>query len=97
MTHLAKAISVQDLLEQVSARCPPGTEIPSKQWLRHQFWPKTPSNKNSLQYTGKLNIKFMIQARQLPREPNYPVAAVERGKKVVVAASGSTFTVKAGL
>ena len=133
VTHLAKAISVRDLLEQVSACCPQGTEIPSKQWLRLQFWPKTPSNRNSLQYTGKLNVKFMVQARQLRKthedshycaalfryakefaikfrdhcsllflddkhrckvgEPNYPVAAVERGKKVVVAASGSTFTV----
>ena len=133
VTHLARAISVRDLLEQVSARCPQGTEIPSKQWLRLQFWPKTPSNRNSLQYTGKLNVKFMVQARQLRKrhedahyfaalfrytkefaikfrdhcsllflddkhrckvgEPNYPVAAVERGKKVVVAASGSTFAV----
>ena len=132
-THLAKAISVRDLLQQVSARCPEGTEIPSKQWLRLQFWPKNPSNKNSLQYTGKLNVKFMVQARQLRKthedshycaalfrylkefsikfkdscsllfmddkhcckvgEPNYPVAAVDRGKKVVVAASGTTFAV----
>lgn len=31
-THLAKAISVRDLQEQVARRCP-GIEIPSKQWL----------------------------------------------------------------
>ena len=41
--HLAKAISVRDLLEQVRKRCPDGTPCPSKQWLRLQFWPKNPS------------------------------------------------------
>ncbi len=30
-----------------------------------QFWPKNPSLKMSLQYTGKLKVKFMVQARQL--------------------------------
>ena len=34
VTHLAKAISIRDLKEQVSQRCPPGTAIPSKEWLR---------------------------------------------------------------
>ncbi len=64
-THLVKAISAGDLLEEVSKRCPEGTAIPSKQWLRLQFWPKKPTNKTALQYTGKLDVKFMIQLRQL--------------------------------
>ena len=37
ITHLAKAISVRDLLEQVQARCPPDCPIPSQEWLRLQF------------------------------------------------------------
>ncbi len=37
----------------------------SKQWLRYKFWPKNPTNKSSLQYTGKLDVKFMVQLRQL--------------------------------
>ena len=44
VTHLVKAISVRDLLEQVKARCPPDCSIPSHEWLRLQFWPKTPRN-----------------------------------------------------
>ena len=132
-THLAKAISVRDLLEQVSKRCPTGTDIPSRQWLRLQFWPKNPTNKSALQYTGKLDVKFMIQLRQLRKthvdshycaalfrylkefaimfrpycslvfmddkhkckvgEPGLPVAAVERGKKVIVTTSGKKFAV----
>ena len=135
-THLAKAISVRDLLEQVTKQCPEGTAVPSKQWLQLQFWPKNPTSKSVLQYAGKLNVKFMIQPRQ-PRqlrkehidshycaalfcylkefsvmfcdhcslffiddkhrckvgEPGLPVAAVERGKQVVVSTSGKKFAV----
>ena len=51
-THLAKAISVQDLLEQVTKQCPEGTAVPSKQWLRLQFWPKNPTSKSALRTLG---------------------------------------------
>jgi hypothetical protein len=65
VAHLAKALSARDLLEQVAKRCPEGIAVPSKQWLRLQFWSKNPSLKSSLQYTGKLEVKFMVQACQL--------------------------------
>ena len=130
---MAKAISARDLLEQVERRCPEGVAIPSKQWLRLQFWPKNPTNKSTLQVTGKLDVKFTIQPRQLRMthedshycatifrylrefsiryrdycsllfvddkhkckvgEPGLPVAAVERGKSVVVAMNGKRFAV----
>ena len=64
IVHLAKATSSRDLLEQVAAKCPEGTPIPSEQWLRLQFWPKNKTTKSALQYTGKLDVKFMVQARQ---------------------------------
>ena len=38
VTHLARVISVRDLLQQVSERCPPSTPIPSRSWLSLQFW-----------------------------------------------------------
>ena len=102
------------------------TPIPSKQWLRLQFAPKTPTAASALQYTGSLNVRYTIQARQFRKEhldshyasavfryekdmavkfrkysnfvamddkhackvgePGFPVAAVERGKRVLVAA-----------
>ena len=65
VVHLAKALSTRDLLNEVSKQCPEGVPIPSKQWLRLQFWPKNPSLKTALQYTGKLKVKYMVQARQL--------------------------------
>ena len=125
ITHLAVAMSVRDLLEQVSKRLPEGTPIPSKHWLRLQFWPRKISTATSRCFTGKLNLKFMVQARQFRKshedchyasalfryeksfavkyrenvdficmddkhtckvgEPGYPVAAVERGRQVIVA------------
>lgn len=125
-THLAQAMSVLDLLQQVKDICPENTPIPSEQWLRLQFAPKNPSALASLQYTGSLKVKFQVQSRQLRKthvdlhyasaafrylkefavkfrdfcvlvamddkhhckvgEPGHPVAAVERGKRVVVAA-----------
>ena len=111
--------------------CPDGTPIPPPRWVRLQFWPKNPTAKTSLQYTGKLKVKFMVQARQTQMwhqdahyasaifrylkllvnryrdlydlvfmddkhkckvgEPNAPVAAVERGKAVVVSVEGKKF------
>ena len=124
VTHLAQAISANDLLEQVKAKCPEGTCIPSVSWLSLQFWPKNIHNKTKLHYTGKLDVKYMIQARQFRKdhkdahyaaaifryqremaillrahstfvcmddkhrikvgEPGFPVAAAERGRRVLV-------------
>src|ERR1043165_3994401 len=63
--HLAQAISVWDLHQQVANLYPSNTEIPSKQWLRLQFWPRNPTYLSSLKYTGRLDAKYMVQSRQL--------------------------------
>ena len=68
VTHLARVLSVRDLLQQVTARCPPSTPIPSRSWLSLQFWPKTMHAKSRLQYTGRFNVKYMVQARQFRKE-----------------------------
>lgn len=132
VTHIASAISVRDLQQQVAARCPPCTAIPSVSWLSLQFWPKTAHTHSKIHYTGRFTVKYMIQARQFRKdhedahfaacifryqremavmfrqnsvfaclddkhrvkvgEPHYPVAAAERGKKVLVS-RGTTFEV----
>lgn len=106
--------------------------IPSEEWLRLQFWPKTKAAKVAMQYTGRLNIRYMVQKRQFRKthadehyaaalyrymreyavqlleycnmisiddkhrlkvgEPGFPVAAAERGRRVIVR-SGTTFKV----
>src|SRR6266498_2828350 len=64
--HLAKCnISVRDLRQEVIKLCPENTNIPSIQWIRLQFWAPNPTHKSSLQYKNQLNIKYMIQNRQL--------------------------------
>ena len=64
VTHLARAISIRDFTAQVKAKCPDGTPIPSEEWVRLQFWPKTHKAKASLQHTGRFTLKFMVQQRQ---------------------------------
>ena len=52
-------------------RCaPPGTPIPSVKWLALQFRPKDPTKKNAMQYTGRFEVKYMVQARQF--RPSHP-------------------------
>ena len=74
VTHLATALSAAvDLHKQVSSQCPEGTAIPSVQWLRNQFWPRRPTAKSASRYTGRLRIKFMVQARQLRQSYGCPL------------------------
>lgn len=65
IAHLATALSVRDLHDEVRKQCPDGTPIPSIQWLHLQFWTMRPRAKTARRYTGKLKVKFMVQARQL--------------------------------
>jgi hypothetical protein len=51
ITHLATALSVRDLHDQVTKQCPPDTPIPSIQWLRIQFWPRRPCAKTASRLT----------------------------------------------
>ena len=64
VVHLAQAISVRDFRDQVIRHCPGGTPIPSLEWVRLQFWPKSKQSMTSMHYTGRLNVKFMVQRRQ---------------------------------
>ena len=64
VVHLAKAISVRDLKEQVKARCPENTPIPSEAYIRLQFLPSKKNTKVAERYTGRLEIKRMVQQRQ---------------------------------
>ena len=67
VTHLAKAVSIRDFREQVSCRCPEGSAIPSEEWIRLQFWPKNVKTRATLHHTGRLKVRFMVQARQFER------------------------------
>lgn len=69
ITHLALAISIRDFIAQVKVNSGnPGLLTPSEEWVRLQFWPKTPSSKAAMHYTGRLKVKFKIQQRQWRRD-----------------------------
>ena len=66
------AISVKDLVQIIIERLenkygviPNNIEIPSTEWVRLQFWPKTEFSEN--RYTGRFQIRYMIQARQIQK------------------------------
>ena len=61
--HVANAISVRDLCEQVSARCPDGTVIPCDEWIR-QFAPINALFCTALRYTGCLKVRHQVQQPQ---------------------------------
>ena len=68
--YLPIAISVHDLHEIASERLTkafPGEEkpIPSDEWIRLQFWPRNPYTTTSLRYTGRFEVKYAVQARQM--------------------------------
>ena len=54
--HLAKAVSVRDFHDQVAAKLPDDTPIPSN--------PARKDTKVAERYTGMLNVKRMVQQRQ---------------------------------
>ena len=129
---MSKALSVRDLINQVSKRCPPAAPIPSESWVRLNFSPRNPRAKVVQHYQGRLKVKHTVQKRLFRKchpdehycaalfryqrelavkyrdlstficiddkhrikvgEPGYPVAAVERGRQVIVSQT-ETFAV----
>lgn len=64
VAYMATAISVRDLVQEVTKLCPPETPIPSLQWVRLQFCPTNPRAKVSSLYRGRFKVKMMVQKRQ---------------------------------
>ena len=67
ITYMAKAISVRDLIQEVSKMCP-GEPVPSEQWVRLQFSPRNPRTKTALQYRSQVNVKMMVQKKPIPTQ-----------------------------
>ena len=60
---MAQALSVRDLVDQVSKRCLPDTPIPSESWVRLNFSPRNPRAKVAEHYRGRLKVKHVVQKR----------------------------------
>ena len=60
---MANAISVRDIINQVSKRCTSETPIPSESWVRFNFSPRNPHAKVARHYRGRLKVKHAVQKR----------------------------------
>ena len=63
--HMLQWLSLQDLPDQVAAKCPEGTPIPSKSLVRLQFTPSNPYTRTALTFTSRIPLQHKIQRRQL--------------------------------
>jgi hypothetical protein len=63
--HLAKYISVPDLISEVSNDLPAGTPIPSESTVLYSFVPKNSHARTAKLYKSKIPLQFKIQSRQL--------------------------------
>ncbi|XP_046341796.2 uncharacterized protein LOC124122725 [Haliotis rufescens] len=63
--YLPYAISIDDLVSTVRGRVDPEVLIPSNEWVRLQFWPANPTTRTAFHYTGRFNVKFSLQTRQI--------------------------------
>ena len=68
--YLLIAISIRDLRELIcdhlEKKFPNDSKpIPSDEWIHLQFWPKNPYSSSALRYTGRFQVKYSVQARQM--------------------------------
>ena len=76
--YLPFAISVEDLQQQVKARLPDDTPVPSNEWIRLQFWPSDPYTSRAMHHTVHFDIKFRVQSRLVRAEhPDSKYVAVQ--------------------
>ena len=71
--HMPFVISIRHLQEIITKRLqrtfPESTpKIPCLECIRLQFWPANSYTNSALRYTGKFDVKFGVQVRQLPKE-----------------------------
>ena len=69
--YMPLAISIRDLCEIIIERLniihnnslPSTIHIPSEEWIRLQFCPTNATTTQSIQHTGRFNVKFKVQSR----------------------------------
>ena len=71
--HMPFALSVRHLREEISSRLEKKfpndpKPVPSEEWIRLQFWPRSPYTLSALHYTGRFKVKYCVQIRQIHKE-----------------------------
>ena len=65
VAHMSQFLSISNLIKQIKARVPEGTNIPSESTVIHVFAPPNMHKNTSQYYTGHVQLKHAIQRRQL--------------------------------
>lgn len=71
--HMPLAVSIRDLHNQITLRLTQKLSeeipaVPSVEWMRLQFWPANPCTDRAIGYTGRFQVKFGVQIRQLRKD-----------------------------
>ncbi|PKC62311.1 hypothetical protein RhiirA1_443979 [Rhizophagus irregularis] len=74
--YIPIVLSIRDLRESIISRLqtrlgnplPSETNIPSDEWIRVQFTPKNTLAHSVINYTGRFNIRYKVQARLLRKD-----------------------------
>ena len=70
--------------------------VPSQDWIRLQFWPSNVYTEQALRYTGRFNVKFGVQIRQLRKDHpdrHYVSALLKYARSFAVQYRNSTLLV----
>ena len=71
VVNMALALSYADLYRtcvDIASSKDSDIQIPTYQWFLLQFWPTSKSQSRILQYTGRFNVKRMVQSRVLRKD-----------------------------
>jgi hypothetical protein len=74
--YMPLAISIRDLRQTIIKRLeikynlplPSNIGLPCEEWIRLQFWLTNHTAAAAMHYTGRFNIKYQVQARQLCKD-----------------------------
>ncbi|XP_052798704.1 uncharacterized protein LOC128230468 isoform X1 [Mya arenaria] len=63
--HLSRWLSLEEMIREAAEKCREDTLIPSKSLVRLQFTPRNPYSHAALNLTGKIDVQYKVQRRQL--------------------------------
>lgn len=71
-------VSFRDIHERATRLLKEGDAIPSLRWMEYQFWPKDPSLRAAVNYTGRFKVSMVAQSAQLRKShPDQHIGHVE--------------------
>lgn len=71
-------VSFRDIHERAARLLKEGEAVPSIRWMEYQFWPKDPTLRSAVNYTGRFKVSMAAQSAQLRKShPDQMIGHVE--------------------